>query len=253
MRGVFARLAYLRKSDAVFRNNVNPFLKQIGLRAGVLTLTFKGNLQNKEKADRAFAKFAKEVLVPHFGPYIRVAERQQRGAWHFHVIIDCLADVRTGYDFEGHLVGPEFSNFANPELRRLRRLVKDGAPRCGFGPLSTLVPLDIARAHVLYLAKKIGRRDPLRSPRRRERLVSYGPGFPRRWWHRFSLLTDKAFRWRQFVKLKAEELGCENLDDLYALLGPNWAFKFMLTIAKDPTVLDGLPGAPEAFKRMAPP
>lgn len=244
-------LAARRRASAVFTNNLGPFLRDLGFRAGILTLTFKGNLTDKVQADRAFAKFSKTVLVPHFGAYVRVTERQRRGAWHYHVVVDCLVDVRTGYDFEGHLA-PGGSNDPNPDLRRLRRLVREGVSRCGFGFMSKLEPLDLARAQERYLANKIGQGGPSRG-RRRHRLISYSRNFPRRWWNGFSLLTDGAFRWRQYVARRAAQLGCEDLGELRTLLGPRWAFNFRRELKGDRALWDSLPGAPAAFERIGAP
>jgi hypothetical protein len=241
----------LRKADAVFRNNVIPFLKDLGARAGVLTLTFRGNLTNKRVADRAFAKFAKHVLVPHFGPYVRVTEQQARGAWHYHLLVDCRADIRTGYDFDGHLI-PGVGNQPNAVLKQLRHHVKEGVSRAGFGFMSKLEPVDLFRAQERYLAKKIGQRGPS-GARRHHRLITYSPGFPRTWWHRFSALTEGGFRWRQYVALRAGELECEDLDGLKAVLGQRWAFLLRKELKKDRTAWDSLPGAPESYQGTAPP
>ena len=67
----------------------------------MLTITFAEDLSTKE-AQRRFHSFATGVLAKHFGDYIAVREFTQRGRPHFHVLIDCLGDVTTGYNWTHH-------------------------------------------------------------------------------------------------------------------------------------------------------
>jgi hypothetical protein len=60
------------------------------------TLTYARNEQDLQTAWRAFTRFLR-LLRDHYGevfPYVAVAERQKRGAWHFHLALLGRQDVR---------------------------------------------------------------------------------------------------------------------------------------------------------------
>lgn len=56
-----------------------------------LTLTYKSNMQSREQAHTDFVKFidALEYRLGEKVEYITVLERQERGAWHFHIVVYC--------------------------------------------------------------------------------------------------------------------------------------------------------------------
>lgn len=74
----------------------------------LLTLTYKENMQDYEKARKDFDKFVKRIKY-NFGialKYLRVIELQKRGAIHFHVVVFnpefCLIPYNDIYKLWGH-------------------------------------------------------------------------------------------------------------------------------------------------------
>lgn len=60
----------------------------------ILTLTFRENITDRELSDRFFVRFIKLVheKYPKF-QYVAVAEKQKRGAWHYHLAVAGWQDV----------------------------------------------------------------------------------------------------------------------------------------------------------------
>lgn len=60
----------------------------------MLTLTYRDNVTDREVANRHFVRFIKLVhrKYPDY-KYVCVAERQKRGAWHFHIAVSGFQDV----------------------------------------------------------------------------------------------------------------------------------------------------------------
>lgn len=60
----------------------------------MLTLTFRDNLTELDTASKLFVRFIKLVhkSYPNY-KYVMVAERQKRGAWHFHLAVRGFQDV----------------------------------------------------------------------------------------------------------------------------------------------------------------
>lgn len=68
----------------------------------MLTLTYRDNMTDREQANRDLDVFIKRVrrILPQW-QYLAVAERQKRGAWHWHLAI---APIAGHYLVRGHLV-----------------------------------------------------------------------------------------------------------------------------------------------------
>jgi hypothetical protein len=60
----------------------------------MLTLTFRENIQDREKANKLLVRFIK-LVHEHYKnwKYVCVAELQKRGAWHFHIAVRGFQDV----------------------------------------------------------------------------------------------------------------------------------------------------------------
>lgn len=105
-------------------------------RLGFLTLTFADNVTNFREAQRRFNSLATNILRQHFEAWVVVVEPQKRGAVHYHLVVVCRTDVRTGFDFTAfrecqneyqthgksacfYALRQRYASAAAPELRKL--------------------------------------------------------------------------------------------------------------------------------------
>lgn len=60
----------------------------------MLTLTTRANIEDRKEADKLFVRFIKAVhrAYPKW-QYVATAERQKRGAWHYHIAVKGFQDV----------------------------------------------------------------------------------------------------------------------------------------------------------------
>lgn len=75
------------------RTKVRRLCKHLGLTT-MLTLTYRENMQHRERMARDFDVFMKRLrrVCPGL-PYVCVFERQKRGAWHAHVAVPRVLSV----------------------------------------------------------------------------------------------------------------------------------------------------------------
>lgn len=223
--------SYHRKLRRVLEENIDGWVKQVGVdNVGFLTLTFQENIEDKKEADRRFNSFATGVLGKHFGAWVKVCERQKRGAWHFHILIDCKVDIRTGYNPKRG----KRKRSANPALRNYWRILGEKYKSYGFGFRSELEPMKsnsvaIAKYVSKYVEKHLSVR---RKEDKGKRLISYSKDFPRAWRLGFMFLGSGSKLWRRKLADIARFLGAATMDDLAEMLGEKWAYKMRPIIAR---------------------
>ncbi len=215
---------YHRKAAHALRENVSDFMDRVGVeRVGFLTLTFPDNVTDHKEAYKRFDSMRKNFLNQHpmFGDWICVKERQKRGAWHYHLLIDCGTDIRSGLKWKNRK--PVYST-VSPALRTLWSELREALPKYKFGR-SELLPVrkdaeSVSKYLGKYISKHIGCR---KNQDKGVRLVSYSKGWPRSNAN-FQWFTDNSFLWRSQVGKFAEYYGCLNLDDLKNKFGRSWAY-----------------------------
>ena len=229
-----------RKTAYALGENILYFVQKVGLaNVGFFTITFDSSIMPRE-AQRRMNNFARRVLKGLFGERVRVSEFTRAGRIHYHLVVDCLGDVRTGFDW-GH-----YERTRAWSRDRKRRLCDK--PRGNLGRTSLLRDLHL-RLNAAAGAYHIGRIElvPLKSTgeavgryvggyiakgeahhvkarhkglrwvnytRRAARIVGPGPwgwGVPGRTWRR------KLERW-------AAKHGCASLDEVRAVFGARWAW-----------------------------
>lgn len=223
---------YHRKSAHALAENVESLVNSVGLeRLGFLTLTFPDNVTDHREALRRFRSMNSNYLAGHFcfGVWLCVKERQKRGAWHYHLLICCGADIRTGVNWDEINNGVYRS--ANDHLRGLWSDLRVNLPKYGFGR-SELLPIRenaeaMSRYVGKYISKHIGGR---KEEDKGVRIVSYSKNWPRSnpkfQWH-----TPNSQTWRANVRAFAEFFGCEGgLDALKKRFGSRWAYHLAETI-----------------------
>lgn len=194
---------------------------------GFLTLTFVENMQDPKEAQRRFNSLMTNILRDLFPDYVVVLEPQKRGAIHYHLVVYCAADIRSGFDFEAVNSGDYKS--ANCYLRDLWKTLRESMPKYGFGR-SELLPIKtndegIAKYVGKYLDKGLAFKGPqfkgMRTVRYRQRPRIVGP--------RFSWVVQGA-QWRDYVSTFAKLAGVSDSDGMRARYGKHWAFWVRLAL-----------------------
>ncbi len=189
---------------AAFRKNAPHFIETVGIdNVGVLLLTFAHWITAQE-ARRCFGNVWRRFFRKIFGHWICVVEFTQKRRIHFHVLVDCRGNIRSGFGFEQYKlyldankrsngVGPRLTLRqrrelrdaipANDLLRRLWQICDEGIPGFGFGGVWDLFPIVTNAAGITnYLAKKFLAGLPLQlkiGPNWGARLLTYSRGCPR--------------------------------------------------------------------------
>jgi len=231
---------YHKKSAFALSDNVNRFIEAHTLEnCAFLTLTFKENIIDHNEASRRFHSLNTHFLSRFYGEWIWARERQVRGAWHYHMIIQCKGDIRTGFDWVEYL-----SWLTDREKGKKRRLLTGGKlirslwelnrtsmKNYGFG-IPHLCPIKSTSEAVgkyvsKYIAKQIGQRA---DQDKGVRLTSHSSGFAASS-PKFSWNTDGAKLWRKNLALFAQlSCCCRDYDEFTVKAGPKWAHKYRKSI-----------------------
>lgn len=223
---------YKQKQVHIITENVKKFIKEFGVNnVGFLTLTFRDNVTDHKEAYRRFCSFRKHFLSHHFGEWLLFKERQKRGAWHYHILVDCGFDIRTGVDFD-KVQPPDGSRpdyrSCSPELRHIWKLLRESLPKYGFGSGHLLPIRKNTEAVAFYVSGYV-----LKSLKGSEcsgfndkgvRLFSASRGLVRSS-TKFAWNTSGGKEWRRKLALFTESvLGFSSTDQIKAKYGPKWAY-----------------------------
>jgi len=197
-----------RKKGEAVRQNLDLFVKQKGASSALFTITFAEEGITTKEAQRRFHSFCAGVLLEHFGDRIAVREFTQRGRPHFHLLIDCLGDVTTGFNWEYHDAVTLWSKHgrkgAKPRgnLRRTERLatlhalLNEKGPKYGLGRME-LVPVRKPDAVAFYLggylSKSLANKP---ADAKGTRAVNYSHKCPRSHKGDFSWANPSGWLWR---------------------------------------------------------
>ena len=221
---------YQKKAVHVLYANCDKFINEIGLdNVGFLTLTFPDNVTDHKEASRRFDNMRRRFLSEHFGKWMWVKERQKRGAWHFHILIDCKLNIREGINFEE--IGNGNYRSANNSLRNLWKTIRTETKKYGFGRTELLPVKSNTEGMARYVGKYISNHTENRKPiDKGVRLTGYSKDFIRSS-PKFAWNTENAKKWRANVKLffthimgypeSMHELATKILKDRF---GPSWAY-----------------------------
>ncbi len=224
--------SYHRKAAHALSLNVSALVNAVGLeRLGFLTLTFPDNVVDFKEAYQRFNSLNVHYIKKHpdFGPWLCVKERQQRGAWHYHLLIDCGGDIRSGLDWEQIRKGNYRS--ANERLRSLWADLRANLSKYGFGR-SELLPVRsnvqaVSRYVGKYISKHVGAR---KAEDKGVRLCSYSHNWPRSN-SNFQWNNQNAKKWRENVSNLAGFLDC-TFEQMTFRLGRRWAWRYREEISK---------------------
>lgn len=238
---------YAKKAAFALVQNVAYFAQTYGLEQLLdLTLTFRANVLTHAEAYKHWRSLRTNILNVRYRCWLRVKERQDRGAIHFHVLLVVEADMRSGFDFgewdrykaawresRQHSSGGRFRwkfNSANAELRAEWKFWRKTAPLYGFGRVTALPIRSTQEAIAQYYGKYIGKDFSARQAEDKgARMVEYSRNASRCCSLRFSWLSPGSWVWRHKVGLLAAALKVlrvriKDLADYKRVFGSRWAY-----------------------------
>lgn len=236
-----------RKAAFALVANVEHLAKRHGLeKLGFLTLTFPPSVKDPKEASRRFNNANRRIFGELFPERVVVIEPHKDGRPHFHCLVACPEDIRTGFSWEtfkeacevGRKQGwhsPEakrltraYAQAASPFLRHLWGVLRDSLPRYGFGRYELLPVRSNSEAVSQYVGKYLEKGMPHRLDYwENVRLIRYSRANDWR-------AVKSQFAWvaggenfRRVVAEIAEHLDCESEEELRAVAGRYWAFKIL--------------------------
>lgn len=246
-----------RKRAETTRRNVARFYTLHGTSTGFLTITFAKGLTTRE-AQRKLANFKRRVLKTHFGACITVREFTKAGRPHFHIIIDCLGDISTGFNWSYHKeVGtwtksgrkgtrPKGRLGRTPLLAKLHEILNEKAPLYGLGQVIELTPIEKAEAIGFYVGGYLSKStDHAPEDAKGTRAVSYSHNCERHFKGAFSWNNESGWLWRAKLAKWAAKHGCHSFEDVAAVFGSRWAYHHQEAILA--TKLDYYPTSEHAW------
>jgi hypothetical protein len=217
-------------------------------------LTIRENITDPKEFNRRFKSIATNVFPKIYEDWIRVFERQQRGAWHAHVVVATKADIRTGCDVpalnqllkdykERKITKAVYyagiKRLASPNLRALwkefRRLCgvrefkgrrnSKGKRYYKFDSCHLMPIITTPQALAMYVSKYITKGFENRRPEDKGvRLVGCSKRVSRVCSERFSWADGAGSLWRAKLSILAGMLGFKSTDDFARKFGPKWAY-----------------------------
>ena len=237
-------------SAAALQKNIPTFIQTVGLSmVAHLLLTF-GNRVSVKEARRALNNAWRRFFPSLFGHAITIVEFTKSGRVHFHILVQCQADILTGFDHDSYVrykLANEsaFTNGtpltcrqrramrdalpANDALRTIWRMLDEGLRDFGFGSVYDLFPIQTNEVGISrYLAKQFFGGLPFQDESEKgARLISYSRGCPRvvpPGWRP----PSKWFEARLTALLRAFSL--PDRQHLKERLGRRWAFGILQLI-----------------------
>lgn len=245
----------LRKKAFALQLRIEWMIKTYGLEhVGMQTLTVRENVTDPKEFERRFKSIATNAFPKVYQDWVRIFERQQRGAWHVHVVVATKEDIRTGTDvvtldrlIKDHnhrlisraVYYAGLKRLASPnlkaiwkEFRRLcglkefqsRRHTK-GARYYKFDACHLLPVIKSGEALAKYVSDYISKGFVNRRPEDKGvRLVGCSRNVSRICNERFSWVEGGGKLHRCKVGILAGLLHFKSLDDFAANYGPKWAY-----------------------------
>ncbi|HEY3854411.1 MAG TPA: hypothetical protein VGO67_08475 [Verrucomicrobiae bacterium] len=218
------------------------------------TLTIRENITDGKEFNRRFHSIATNVFPKLYQGWLRVYERQERGAWHVHVVVATKIDIRTGsnpaalnrllkarkdatitkavyYSGIQKLASPNLRSLWK-EFRRLCGLKEFKKRRSSKGKryykfdASHMVPLiESPKALASYVSKYIQKGfKHRRAADKGMRLVGCSKNVSRICSEQFSWSEGAGRVWRMKLGSLAGMLGYMSNDDFAKALGCRWAY-----------------------------
>lgn len=245
----------LRKKAFALQLRIEWMIKTYGLEhVGMQTLTVRENVTDPKEFERRFKSIATNAFPKVYQDWVRIFERQFRGAWHAHVVVATKEDIRTGTDvvaldklIKDHnyrliskgVYYAGLKRLASPNLRAIwkefRRLcgLKEfqsrrkgkGARYYKFDACHLLPVIKSGEALAKYVSDYISKGFVTRRPEDKGvRLVGCSRNVSRICNERFSWVEGGGKLHRRKVGVLAGLLHFKSLDDFATNYGPKWAY-----------------------------
>jgi hypothetical protein len=250
----------LRKKMFALRLKIEWMVKTHGINhVGLQTMTIRENVTDRKEFERRFKSIATNVFPKIYLDWLRVFERQQRGAWHAHVVVVTKEDIRTGSDPAAlnQLLKDKrdrkitkavyYSSIKRLASENLRVIWKEFRRLCGLGEFKArrkgkrfykfdachLLPIiSTAEALAAYVAKYISKGFEFRRPEDKGmRLVGSTRNVSQLCNERFSWASGGGKLWRAKLGIMAGLLNIRSLDGYAEQFGPKWAYHLQPAIA----------------------
>lgn len=222
---------YRAKRKFAVHKDVEGFVRQWGGEdyCAELTLTFAENITEKAEASRRFNSLRPALLALGILSYIGCWERQERGAWHLHLIVALAHPVRNQPDARVYLQGLRDTICGTEEKEH-----KDGLlVKRGFGYIHHLAPIKKTAARFAgyftsYLTKTW---KEIQGEKKRVRLITYARNVIRCASVHFSWNGPNGINWRRKKRMFAFSCGCFTFEKAKEMLGDKWEYKYRHEIA----------------------
>ena len=251
----------LRKKMFALRWRIEWMVNTYGLEhVGLQTMTIRENVTDRKEFERRFKSIATNVFPELYLDWLRVFERQQRGAWHAHVVVVTKEDIRTGTDVVAlnqllkdkrdrkitkAIYYSGIKRLASPNIKAIwkefRRLCgigefkarrKKGARYYKFDACHLLPIISTAQALAVYVSKYISKGFQHRRPEDKGmRLVGCTRNVSRVCNEHFSWVGGGGRLWRSKVGILAGLLNIQSLDGIAEQYGPKWAYHLQPALA----------------------
>jgi hypothetical protein len=252
----------LRKKMFTLRLRIEWMVKTYGIEhIGLQTMTIRENVTDRKEFERRFKSIATNVFPELFLDWLRMFERQERGAWHAHVVVATKEDIRTGTDVvalnqllkdkRDRIISKAvyyagIKRLASPNLRAIwkefRRLCglgefkarrqKKGARYYKFDACHLLPIISTAQALAVYVSKYISKGFDHRRPEDKGmRLVGCSRNVSRLCNEHFSWVGGGGKLWRAKLGILAGLLNIRSLDEFAERFGPKWAYQLQPALA----------------------
>ena len=159
-----------------------------------------------------------------FKAFVAVLEPQASGRIHWHLVVACHDDIRSGLDFDRINAGDYRT--VNPALRGLWKTLRDKLPLYGFGRHELLPVKKTGDAIAAYVGGYLSadfKNENMTGRRCPGRRVRYSQG-----WRiankTYAWNTSTGRRWRGALKTCAGMMGYKTVDDFSRRFGPRWAY-----------------------------
>lgn len=180
-----------------------------------------------DEASRRINSLITGLLRDLFPRAVIVTERHKSGAIHFHLIVECREDIRTGFDFAAFKAKHGYKKSASPALKRLWTLLLERLPGYGFGR-SELTPIfktgeAVSRYVSKYVEKNLFARRPEDKGKKLVRYMGWHGSHMRP--NEFCWATPAACEWRTRVRSIAALHGISEMEQAREAWGARWAFR----------------------------
>ncbi len=231
------RMPAERKRAWSTSQNIEAFIDLFGVDVcGLFTVTFPDRPDSRE-AQRRVHNFHRRVLADIFGEFVRVREFHREGVTHYHFVVQCFGDIRSGFDFEHYLRVQAWSRGGrkgskprgvlgrNALLKGLHGRLNRSAKAYGIGFMELAPIRSKGEAVGKYLGGYLTKGNPHKpADAKRTRDVTYSQGFSRRVKGAWAWYED-GWLWRAKVAYFAKLAGISSYDGLSQKFGPRWAHR----------------------------